>query len=222
MKFQLLSLVSLLLSTTTAAPSAPKPKAFDIMALRSASPIHFAQVSAAKSGLFLGLPAQNATCKGESSGHATFEIVNEELVLYSCEGVKQKVFVDRSGMGKSLSLSLLMRDWFAWLFVPGLEKGGADVLTCVSCDVGQGIVGYITGDAPLPRYGELKGWKVDASQNLWFKDTALIACPNSIDGSWRIWLGLGLQTPGGNEGCLGFTARTLPNAKPVSCRYTQS
>ncbi|KAL7807081.1 hypothetical protein V8C26DRAFT_415327 [Trichoderma gracile] len=184
MKFQLLSLVSLLLSSTTAAPSPPKPKTFDVMALRSASPIHFAQVSAVKSGLFLNLPAQNATCKGEGSGHATFFVENEELVLYSCEGVKQKVFVDRSGMG-------------------------------------QGIVGYITGDAPLPRYGELKGWKVDASQNLWFKDTALIACPNSIDGSWRIWLGLGLQTPGGNQGCLGFTARTLPNAKPVSCRYTQ-
>ncbi|PTB65783.1 hypothetical protein BBK36DRAFT_163943 [Trichoderma citrinoviride] len=185
MKFQLLSLFSLLLSSATAAPSPPKPKAFDIMALRSASPIHFSQVSAARSGLFLGLPQQNATCKGgKSSEYATFSVENEELVLYSCEGVKQKVFVDRSGMG-------------------------------------QGIVGYITGDAPLPRYGELKGWKVDASQNLWFKDVGLIACPNSIDGSWRIWLGLGLQTPGGNQGCLGFTARTLENAKPVSCRYTQ-
>ncbi|TFB02855.1 Cell wall protein phiA [Trichoderma ghanense] len=186
MKFQLVSLFSLLLSSATAAPSSPpEPKTFDIMALRSASPIHFSQVSAAKSGLFLDLPAQNATCKGdESKGSATFYVENEELVLYSSEGVKQKVFVDRSGMG-------------------------------------QGIVGYITGDASLPRYGELKGWKVDADQNLWFKDTGLIACPNSIDGSWKIWLDLGLQQPGGNTGCLGFTARTLEIAKPVSCQYTQ-
>jgi hypothetical protein len=169
------------------------------------------------------LPAQNATCKGgQSSDHATFYVENEELVLYSCEGVKQKVFVDRSGMGKSFLSSLsLMRDWLRRL---GKLKVGicwTDLCVCVCVLAGQGIVGYITGDAPLPRYGELKGWKVDADQNLWFKDTALIACPSSIDGSWRIWLGLGLQKPGGNEGCLGFTARTLPNAKPVSCRYTQ-
>ncbi|KAL6876864.1 hypothetical protein J3F83DRAFT_727334 [Trichoderma novae-zelandiae] len=185
MKLQLLPLLPLLLSSTTAAPPPKQPKTFDVMALRSASPIHFSQVSAARSGLFLGLPQQNATCKGASGGHATFYVADEELVLYSCEGVKQKVFVDRSGMG-------------------------------------QGIVGYITGDLPLPRYGELKGWRVDSSQNLWFKDTGLIACPNSIDGSWRIWLGLGLQRPGGNQGCLGFTARRLENTKPVSCRYTQA
>lgn len=75
-----------------------------MMALRSASPIHFAQMSAAKSGLYLNFPLQNATCKGESSGHATFYIANEELVLYSCEQEKQKVFVDRSGMGMSYSM----------------------------------------------------------------------------------------------------------------------
>lgn len=100
MKLQIISALSLLLSSATAAPPLP-PKTFDVMALRSASPIHFAQVSAARSGLFLGLPHPNATCKGESSGHATFYVANEELVLYSCEGEKQKIFVDRSGMGTS-------------------------------------------------------------------------------------------------------------------------
>ncbi|EHK21077.1 uncharacterized protein TRIVIDRAFT_83634 [Trichoderma virens Gv29-8] len=182
MKFQIISAVSLLLSSVTAAPP-PALRTFDVMALHSASPIHFAQMSAARSGLFLNLPQQNATCKGESSGHATFYIANEELVLYSCEGEKQKVFVDRSGMG-------------------------------------QGIVGYITGSQSLPRYGESKGWRVDKDKNLFFKDAGLIACPHSIDGSWRIWLGLGFTAPGGNKDCLGMSARTLDNKTPISCHYT--
>ncbi|KAL6801365.1 hypothetical protein GGI42DRAFT_43809 [Trichoderma sp. SZMC 28013] len=182
MKFQVISAISLLLSSANAAPP-PAPRTFDVMALHSASPIHFAQLSAAKSGLFLNLPLQNATCKGKSSGHATFYIANEELFLYSCEGEKQRAFVDRSGMG-------------------------------------QGIVGYVTGNQPLPQRWESKGWKVDKDKNLIFKDTGLIACPNSIDGSWRIWLGLGILEPGGSKGCLGMSARTLDNNKPVSCRYT--
>ncbi|KAL7796719.1 hypothetical protein V8C37DRAFT_371266 [Trichoderma ceciliae] len=182
MKLQFITTLSLIFSSAAAVPH-PGPATFDIIALRSASPIHFAQVSAARSGLFLRLPHQNATCKGESSGHATFYVANEELVLYSCEGEAQTVFVDRSGMG-------------------------------------QGIVGYVTGNPSLPRYGELKGWRIDANNNLWFKDSGLVACPNSIDNSWRIWLNLGLSQPGGSEGCLGITARTLKNTKPVSCRYT--
>ncbi|KAM0262178.1 hypothetical protein ACHAQJ_001923 [Trichoderma viride] len=184
MKLQIISALSLLFSSATIAAPHPAPATFGIMALRSASPIHFAEVSAARSGLFLNLPLSNATCKGESSGHATFYIANEELSLYSCEGKTQKVFVDRSGMG-------------------------------------QGIVGYVTGNQFLPRNGEWKGWSIDANQNLWFKNQGFVACPNSIDGSWRLWLNVGVSKPGGNEGCLGLTARTLEIKKPVSCRYTQ-
>ena len=98
MKLQIASALSLFLSSATAVP-APVPATFDVMALRSTSPIHFAQVSAAKSSLFFDLPLSNATCTGESSGHATFYIANEELVLYYSEGEMQKIFVDRSGMG---------------------------------------------------------------------------------------------------------------------------
>lgn len=101
MKLPIITALSALFSSATAVPH-PVPATFDVMALRSASPIHFAQVSAARSGLFLGLPHPNATCKGESSGHATFYMADEELALYSCEGETQRVFVDRSGMGMSL------------------------------------------------------------------------------------------------------------------------
>ncbi|UKZ91448.1 uncharacterized protein TrAFT101_006426 [Trichoderma asperellum] len=183
MKLQIVSALSLLLSSATAVPN-PIPTAFDVLALRSASLIHFAQVSASRSSLFLGLPLSNATCKGESSGHATFYIANQELVLYSSEGETQKIFVDRSGMG-------------------------------------QGVIGYVTGSLPLPRYGELKGWSIDTNKNLWFNNQSLVACPNSIDDSWSLWLDLGLSQPGGNEGCLGIAARTLENEEPVSCLYTQ-
>ncbi|KAH6609117.1 hypothetical protein Trco_002463 [Trichoderma cornu-damae] len=182
MKLHIIAALSLVFSSATAAPN-PAPATFDVMALRSASPIHFARVEAARSALFLGLPGQNATCKGEHSDHATFYVANEELFLYSCTGPKQKIFVDRSGMG-------------------------------------QGVLGYMTGDQSLPRYGETKGWEVDTSSNLVFKGSGLLACPNSIDGAWKIWLNVGIAQPGGSKGCLGITARTLENKKPVSCRYT--
>lgn len=83
------------------------------------------------------------------------------------------------------------------------------------------MVRYVTGEQSLSRYGELKGWSMDANKNLVFKGEGFVACPHSIDGSWSLWLDVGLDQPGGNKGCLGFTARTLENKKPVSCRYTQ-
>ncbi|KAL7926996.1 hypothetical protein ACQKWADRAFT_279241 [Trichoderma austrokoningii] len=183
MLLQTISTLSLLVASAVAAPQ-KAPATFDVMALRSTSPIHFAEVSAAKGGLFVNLPLANATCEGKSSGHATFYIESEELVLYSCEGEKQKVFVDRSGMG-------------------------------------QDVVRYVTGAQGLPRYAELKGWATDKSNNLAFKGQGFVACPHSIDGSWSLWLNEGLGQPGGNKGCLEFTARTLDNKKPVGCRYTE-
>ncbi|KAM0460037.1 hypothetical protein ACHAO4_002167 [Trichoderma viride] len=183
MLLQTISTLSLLVASAIAAPQ-KAPATFDVMALRSASPIHFAQLSAAKGGLFLNLPLSNATCESKTSGHATLYIEDEELFLYSCKGEKQKVFVDRSGMG-------------------------------------QGVVRYVTGDQALPRYAEIKGWATDKDKNLNFKGEGFVACPHSIDGSWSLWLDVGLAQPGGNKDCLGFTARELENKKPVGCKYTQ-
>ncbi|PNY23137.1 Uncharacterized protein TCAP_06918 [Tolypocladium capitatum] len=81
-----------------AAPS--EPETFDLMALRSASPIHFAPFSAAKSNILLNLKHQNATCEGDNYNRATFYLKDSGLFLYS-KGVKhQRIFVDRSGMGQ--------------------------------------------------------------------------------------------------------------------------
>ncbi|KAK5993056.1 Cell wall protein phiA [Cladobotryum mycophilum] len=76
----------------------------------------------------------------------------------------------------------------------------------------------------LVRGIELKGWKINDAGELVFKDASMIACPNSINGAWSIWLAVGIAQPGGNKDCLPFTARTLPYGScgtPVTCCYTQ-
>ena len=87
-----------------AATQSPSPGGngvtFSVMALRSASDIHFAHVSAAKRSVFLKLPDQCATCDGESDGTATFYRKDGGLFLYSVDKPVQQLFVDRSGMGK--------------------------------------------------------------------------------------------------------------------------
>lgn len=78
-------------------------EAFNLMALRSASPIHFGRFSATRRGIYINLPAgkQDATCEGEDSNTATFYIKDGGLFLYHDHTTKpQQVFVDRSGMGK--------------------------------------------------------------------------------------------------------------------------
>ncbi|KAI9898058.1 hypothetical protein N3K66_006418 [Trichothecium roseum] len=165
------------------APAAPKP--FGIMSLRSASPIHFGQVSAAKGNYFLGLPKQNAVCEGKNPEAAVFYIQDSQLYLYTPKTkAVQKAYVDRSGMG-------------------------------------QGKLGYISGNQSPPRNGELKGWKVDKNNYLTFNGSSLIACPKSIDNAWSIWVSAGVSQPGGNSGCLGFSSLTVPLDKPVKCSYTK-
>ncbi|KAH7327770.1 hypothetical protein B0I35DRAFT_415700 [Stachybotrys elegans] len=180
------SLVTMKISTLVimagSALAAAKQSTFGIMSLRSASPIHFGQVSAAQSNLFIHLPDQHAVCKGPEQSAATFYIKDGELFLYTPSGKPaQKMFVDRSGMG-------------------------------------QGKLGYVTGNAGLPRYAETKGWKI-TDQYLSFNGAGLIACP-SIDDAWNIWVDVGIANPGYSEGCLGFSARTVPISKPVKCTYT--
>jgi hypothetical protein len=186
------------------APAAPKP--FGIMSLRSASPIHFGQVSAAKGNYFLGLPKQNAVCEGKNPDAAVFYIQDSQLYLYTPKTkAVQKAYVDRSGMGKHFHVPL----------VKSFLNGYADNI------VGQGKLGYISGDQSPPRNGELKGWKVDKDNYLTFNGASLIACPKSIDNAWSIWVSAGVSQPGGNSGCLGFSSLTVPLDKPVKCSYTK-
>ncbi|KAG6027252.1 hypothetical protein E4U41_000995 [Claviceps citrina] len=78
-------------------------KGFDIVALRAASPIHEAHMSAARKGLLLNLPKQNATCKSTTKNWATFHLEGSKLFLYSDDPEQQQLlFTDRSGMGQGL------------------------------------------------------------------------------------------------------------------------
>ena len=101
-------LLSLFAVAASAAPTngsctAPTRK-FGIMALRSASPIHFAEASASQNKLVLSLPEAklDAQCAdGKARRDAIFYIKDGGLYLYGEKGKEQQFFVDRSGMGKT-------------------------------------------------------------------------------------------------------------------------
>ncbi|KAF5676147.1 ferric reductase Fre2p [Fusarium heterosporum] len=108
MQFKTLFTASLLSGLAFAAPSEKATKScektFDLVALRSASDIHFTRFSASQGGFQLGLPEdkQKAKCKGDSHGIANFRIKDGELYLYNTGKEQQKVYTDRSGMGQGV------------------------------------------------------------------------------------------------------------------------
>ncbi|KPM37613.1 hypothetical protein AK830_g8970 [Neonectria ditissima] len=86
---------------------------------------------------------------------------------------------------------------------------------------GQGRLRYTTDGSTAPGRWERRGWKIDAYGNLSFNGDGFVACPNGIDGSWVIWVNVGVSQPGGGKGCLGLIARTSNVEEPNSCKYTQ-
>ncbi|KAI9150002.1 Cell wall protein phiA [Paramyrothecium foliicola] len=173
------------LPTAQETPAESTSTNFQIMALRSASPIHFGRFNAAQSSLSINLPQQNASCFGEDGNQpAVFQYNKEDktLWLYATGNPRQQIFVNRSGMG-------------------------------------QGVTGYVTGAQPVPRNSELEGWQIDETGNLNFDGSSLVACPNGLDGAWSVWVS-GVANPGGNENCLGFSARTVEIEEPLDCQYT--
>ncbi|CAI6338909.1 unnamed protein product [Periconia digitata] len=86
--------------------------------------------------------------------------------------------------------------------------------------MGQGIVGYTSGAEPVVRNGERKGWALNENNELEFNGVGLQACPNAIDGAWRLWLA-GSSNPGGYTNCTGVSAVAYKTDNPISCLYTQ-
>ncbi|KAK7414268.1 hypothetical protein QQX98_006865 [Neonectria punicea] len=172
-------------SPTTTPEAGATPAAFNLLALRSASEIHFSSFQANGGNIFLQLPDQGASCDSASDNSATFTIGDDGgLYLYSNSNPPQQLYADRSGMG-------------------------------------QGKLGYITGAQSPPRNGELTGWTIDEAGNLTLDGASFIACPNSIEGAWAVWVSAGVAQPAGNEGCLGLSARVVENTEPNACLYTQ-
>ncbi|KAK7428299.1 hypothetical protein QQZ08_005196 [Neonectria magnoliae] len=86
---------------------------------------------------------------------------------------------------------------------------------------GQGKLGYITGAQSAPRNAELTGWTIDETGNLSLDGATFIACPNSVEGAWSVWVSAGVDEPAGNKGCLGLSARVAEVTKPNACLYTE-
>ncbi|KAL1953649.1 hypothetical protein VTO42DRAFT_2398 [Malbranchea cinnamomea] len=86
--------------------------------------------------------------------------------------------------------------------------------------MGQGKIGYTTGDASIPRYGERTGWSIDANNHLKFDGKDFIACPNGPGRGYSIWADAGVENPGFNEGCVGIAARVQYKSDPNACVYS--
>ncbi|KAL2015575.1 hypothetical protein VTK56DRAFT_5208 [Thermocarpiscus australiensis] len=110
-----------------------------------------------------------------------------------------------------------IRDGELYLYV---NEGQAQQIYVDRSGMGQGVLGYFDkGETSPPSKGELTGWAVDESDNLTFDGTALQACPSTADNSWYVWLA-GVEKPAGQEGCVGFTSRTVTETDPVPCTYS--
>ncbi|KAF3481678.1 uncharacterized protein GIQ15_04437 [Arthroderma uncinatum] len=148
-------------SAVAAPPAGSKP--FGIMSLRSASPIHFGQVSAAHGSIRINQQNQDAVCKvkhGEKPPTtATFYIKDEILYLYTGKGLIQKVFTDRSGFGQGVTGYLTgdgpLPNRFedkGWM-VDGngnLSFKGQGLLACPTSVPGGGWSIWISGNNPNP------------------------------------------------------------------------
>ncbi|KAL3476713.1 hypothetical protein BJX99DRAFT_258262 [Aspergillus californicus] len=87
--------------------------------------------------------------------------------------------------------------------------------------MGQGNIGYTTGDASSgPRNGERTGWVINEQNHLQFDGSDPIACPNSIDGAYSIWASAGIANPAGNKDCVGIAARVEKSSDATSCTYS--
>lgn len=115
------------------------------------------------------------------------------------------------------AFQLSSEDKTLWLYASGNPR---QQLYVDRSGMGQGKIGFTTGAQPAPRNAEREGWAINEAGNLQFDGTDLTACPNSIDGAWSIWLA-GTNNPGGNEGCLGFSARVNKVEKPNDCWYKE-
>ncbi|RDW58649.1 cell wall protein PhiA [Coleophoma cylindrospora] len=87
--------------------------------------------------------------------------------------------------------------------------------------LGQGKFGYTTGAQGAPHNAERIGWAI-TNGDLTFDNSTLIACPNSIEGAWSIWVDAGIANPASNTNCTGITARAVETTTPVGCLYTSN
>ncbi|KAJ2903875.1 hypothetical protein MKZ38_009258 [Zalerion maritima] len=88
--------------------------------------------------------------------------------------------------------------------------------------MGQGKFGYMGGNDTAGTRWETTGFELDETNDLTLNGAEFLACPNSIDSAWSVWMNAGVENPAGNEGCLGIMARAVKATDPVMCEYTTS
>jgi hypothetical protein len=86
--------------------------------------------------------------------------------------------------------------------------------------MGQGVLQYRTGAQPLCTRCEQDKWAINEDGHLQYDGKDFRACPLD-DGSYSVWVSAGVDNPGGNKDCLGFSLITSKVEKPVGCLYTQ-
>jgi hypothetical protein len=75
---------------------------FQLMSLRTGTPLQFGSIQASKNGFQVNNKAQNASCGPEPSNFAQFQLTEQgDLYLYTANP-PQQAFVDRSGMGQGI------------------------------------------------------------------------------------------------------------------------
>ena len=75
---------------------------FQIMTLRTGTPLQYGTVTANRRGLQVNNPSQKAFCGPEPRDYAQFSLTEEgELYLYTANP-PQQMYVDRSGMGQGI------------------------------------------------------------------------------------------------------------------------
>ncbi|KAL6918379.1 hypothetical protein FSST1_009874 [Fusarium sambucinum] len=171
--------------------SSPVPKTFGLMALRSASPIHFASISATESGFELLLPKgkQGAKCAGgKKEDTATFRLSKaSELVLYNTGKKQQIAYTDRSGMGQGV-----------FQYTDSGSYGRNSETKGWKVDKSGNLV-FSNNNAS---FVACPGQKDSDPWSVW------VSTGTSHPG-WN------------EKECLGFSARVVEIKKPVSCTYSQ-
>jgi hypothetical protein len=109
----------------------------------------------------------------------------------------------------------------AWVRTQRRHLSNHDAFSNSNTTIGQGVLQYFNkGETTPGSKFELKGWAVDANDNLTFNGASLLACPSTTDSSWYVWVSAGVDKPAGQEGCLGFNSRTITDTDPVKCTYS--
>ncbi|KAJ5899461.1 hypothetical protein N7495_004205 [Penicillium taxi] len=176
------------------------------------------------------LAASAAALPATASGKTAFSVV----AIDSGSGVQYKSFGATKG---SLLAGLLIQGAaceglidninYATFYIDNgalyLYNDGTSAAQEVYVDrsgTGQGIIKYTSDSDKVSANGELTGWAISES-SLQFGGKDLIACPNSIQGSWSIWADAGVSNPGQNKDCVGIVARVSTDSTPNSCVYNE-